>query len=463
MPLLDFPPEVFENVAHELVSIAGVGKAWKLRGVCRTFKAAITFDIFAKQSIEAFRPWRSLHTIFSRNLGLYLYYRSKDPLEAQPYLPDRINDMVDYLAEELEITKKSEKEVLRRDLCDKLGHPTSASTVFCALIDEHAYYGDFLSHIPFGEMDKLIAASSLGHHDLVGTVMKSLSNYDPHPVFGSPLERASTDRQIPVLKAMLHHLGTALKDPKQTEEVQELLKAHPFRWRYKKKNGFRLMEVIFRVLERSDLEILTILVTWYKEEGLTFSKAMYNLLLEQAIRESTLIVFQYVLDTAYTSCDRNRSAARITFAQYSIACTHGREDIVELFFDRGYIDPLQTKTTASAMIEGVRSDCIEIVELLLKAGASVNTKSKFNRQDMLPIELAIFKKNPIITQRLIDAGARLPNMKGWPMHEATYEVLRQAKISQDGGKHVLKYKRFKRMSEEDIEKYQAQHKVGAII
>ena len=37
MPLLDFPPEVFENVAHELVSIAGVGKAWKLRGVCREY------------------------------------------------------------------------------------------------------------------------------------------------------------------------------------------------------------------------------------------------------------------------------------------------------------------------------------------------------------------------------------------------------------------------------------------
>jgi len=344
--------------------------------------------------------------------------------------------MIDYLAEELGITKKSVKEVLRWDLCDKLGHPASASTVFRALIDEH--------------------------HDLVGTVMKSLSNYDPHPVFGSPLERASTDRQIPVLKAMLHHLGTALKDPKLTEEVQELLKAHPFHYWYKK-NGFRLMEVIFHVLERSDLEILAILVAWYKEEGLTFSKAMYNLLLEQAIRESTLIVFQYVLDTAYTSCARNRSAARITFAQYSLACTHGREDIVELFFDRCYIDPLQTRTTASAMIEGVRSDCIEIVELLLKAGANVNTKSKFNRQHMLPIELAMFKKNPIITQRLIDAGARLPNMKGWPMHEATYEVLRQAKINQDGGEHVPEYKRFKRMSEEDIEEYQAQHRVGAII
>jgi len=35
MPLPDFPAEVFENIVHELVSVAGVNEAWKLRGVCR--------------------------------------------------------------------------------------------------------------------------------------------------------------------------------------------------------------------------------------------------------------------------------------------------------------------------------------------------------------------------------------------------------------------------------------------
>lgn len=35
MLLLDVPPEVFENVIHELVTLAGINEAWKLRGVCR--------------------------------------------------------------------------------------------------------------------------------------------------------------------------------------------------------------------------------------------------------------------------------------------------------------------------------------------------------------------------------------------------------------------------------------------
>jgi hypothetical protein len=37
MFLLDLPPEVFENVVHELVCVAGIKKAWKLRGVCRKY------------------------------------------------------------------------------------------------------------------------------------------------------------------------------------------------------------------------------------------------------------------------------------------------------------------------------------------------------------------------------------------------------------------------------------------
>jgi hypothetical protein len=35
MELLDFPPEIFQQVTHELVAAAGVQEAWKLRGVCR--------------------------------------------------------------------------------------------------------------------------------------------------------------------------------------------------------------------------------------------------------------------------------------------------------------------------------------------------------------------------------------------------------------------------------------------
>jgi hypothetical protein len=46
--------ELFQNVTHELVTIAGVAEAWRLREVCRTFAAEIKHDVFSKQSRKAF-------------------------------------------------------------------------------------------------------------------------------------------------------------------------------------------------------------------------------------------------------------------------------------------------------------------------------------------------------------------------------------------------------------------------
>jgi hypothetical protein len=317
--------------------------------------------------------------------------------------------------------------------------------------------------IPFGEIDKLIAASSLGYHGLVSTVMKSLSDYKAHPIFGSPLERASASEQIPVVKAMLNQLGAALQDPEQAEDVRKIVKRRPLLYSSHADNGFCVMKAIICAIERSDLQTLEIMTTWYRQAGLTFSKTMYNLILEHAIRKSTLRVFRFLLDTSYTSYSSNRCAVRITVAQYSLACTHARGDIIKLFLEEGYINTLETATTFSRMIEGVRSNCVNIVELLLRAGANVNTESKFRHRKMLPIEVAMLKKNRIVTQRLIDAGAHLPNIASWPRHEATYGVLRQAKIIKDGGDHVLEYNRFKRMSEEEIEQYQAQYKAGGTV
>lgn len=37
MQLLDLPPEIFENLIHELVTEVGVTAAWKLREVCGKF------------------------------------------------------------------------------------------------------------------------------------------------------------------------------------------------------------------------------------------------------------------------------------------------------------------------------------------------------------------------------------------------------------------------------------------
>lgn len=97
--LLDFPPEIFKVIIRELISEAGLDKAWKLRQVCSkyatksatrvgitcisagTFEVYISDDIFFQQPKEFLsvpRAWgRPLgHRILREKLGLYLYNRT---------------------------------------------------------------------------------------------------------------------------------------------------------------------------------------------------------------------------------------------------------------------------------------------------------------------------------------------------------------------------------------------------
>ncbi|CAN9330107.1 unnamed protein product [Alternaria alternata] len=135
MLLLDMPPELFDNVIHELVSLAGIDGAWKLRGVCHTFKATITYDIFAKRPVKAFthRTWR----ILKKQYGLYLYYRSKAPLDIDPYLSNMVNDMVNCMAKELDKNTDDGEETVRQNLCDALqllDHDTRLTRVIDYLV-----------------------------------------------------------------------------------------------------------------------------------------------------------------------------------------------------------------------------------------------------------------------------------------------------------------------------------------
>ncbi|KAG9191215.1 hypothetical protein G6011_09303 [Alternaria panax] len=108
MPLLDILPEVFENVVHELVSVAGIKAAWKLCRIYRTLKTAITYDVFAKQPVKATK--NSDDRMFHKYLGIHLYLH--------PYLSNMVNDMVNYLAKELEKDTENWKKTLQQDLCD---------------------------------------------------------------------------------------------------------------------------------------------------------------------------------------------------------------------------------------------------------------------------------------------------------------------------------------------------------
>jgi hypothetical protein len=151
--------------------------------------------VLAKTTVQTLMD--SAQSILTHTCGLYLYYRSKMPLDAHPYLPSRLNDMVRYLAEGLGIDKEGEQDNMRSSLCKELGRTMDKQIMFNTLMGV-ADWEDFDGQtgnldMAFGGMDRLVARATLRLHDLVEKVMKSCDWSLCHPIFVDLLEQACRD------------------------------------------------------------------------------------------------------------------------------------------------------------------------------------------------------------------------------------------------------------------------------
>jgi hypothetical protein len=114
--------------AHALVTEARVTEAWKLRGVCRTFAAEITHDVFAKQPREAFvavdgKPVAA-RNIIKHDLGLFVDNHLTLRLDIHEGPLTRLRNMVDTrcaLDNDVNMTDNSKQRLQHmRQLCDGL-------------------------------------------------------------------------------------------------------------------------------------------------------------------------------------------------------------------------------------------------------------------------------------------------------------------------------------------------------
>ncbi|KAJ4360815.1 uncharacterized protein N0V89_001382 [Didymosphaeria variabile] len=113
--LLDLPPEMFRMVIGELVTDTGIARAWKLRGVCRTFAVEIRDEIFARQPSGIIR--RSLHTnLVGKNIGFWLSNIMKTSLKADGALMYKVKELLDYIVKLLSITDEEKRRICAQKL-----------------------------------------------------------------------------------------------------------------------------------------------------------------------------------------------------------------------------------------------------------------------------------------------------------------------------------------------------------
>lgn len=94
MQLLDLPPELFQHIVHDLVSVVGVSEAWKYRWLCRTFAAEISHDVFAKSDHDMFVTYRD-DRLLGRGPDIHLLNRLDSPCCVNTVVLAKTKDMID--------------------------------------------------------------------------------------------------------------------------------------------------------------------------------------------------------------------------------------------------------------------------------------------------------------------------------------------------------------------------------
>ncbi|CAN9281778.1 unnamed protein product [Alternaria sp. RS040] len=406
------PPEVFGNVIHQLVTLAGISRAWKLRGVCHTFKATITYDVFAKQPVKAF-GYRT-QRIFRENSGRYLYYRSKVLLDAHPDLPNMVNDMVNHVAKGMNKDTGNEKETLRQGLCDSL--QLSHEDLLFRWVFRHKTPGLPLGwiypHPPFGHLDKLVAEICLGYHSRIPALMQGLPSFEGHHIFGAPLQLATKLGHKAVVKAILENISAVLNDLYDLRCTRDAIImdigifVHPGRSKLSMKHSF-MGDAVVTAICQNDEDLLNLLLGWYKSHAFAIPAKVWDRLLKTAITRSSLAMIQAV---ATLRSPKRGSAWKVRWIDYQTACEHNREDVVRFFLDQGHIDVNNKAVASSPLVKAVVAGHLNIVKILVEAGADVNYVSTWKSKQTTPILVAIKRRNFDISHYLLKKGSHMPQI-----------------------------------------------------
>ncbi|KAF2826707.1 hypothetical protein CC86DRAFT_381813 [Ophiobolus disseminans] len=111
MDLLDFPPEIFQGIMHDLVAVVGVRASWTLRTTCRTLLARS-----AKMSLDTLGQ-EDVALIVKNNLDIMLLNRFKKPLNTKPALLNKLLEIDTFVVKAFRPDTRSKAQDLSRNLC----------------------------------------------------------------------------------------------------------------------------------------------------------------------------------------------------------------------------------------------------------------------------------------------------------------------------------------------------------
>ncbi|KAJ4361994.1 hypothetical protein N0V83_010935 [Neocucurbitaria cava] len=389
MNILDFPPEIFQEIMHELVSASGVGEAWKLRQVCHEFR-----------SLELDRK-------------ILLLNRLKRPLNANPDFLAKIHQMLGFLKEELGTESPAQFKVLTEELCKSLSISVGSFTLFVALCGRNGLtqLGKALDL-----SQKLIAAISVNARDLVRRLLPLLSAEAIKPciacIFDDPLTVAVNQGNRKMVRTILRGLqdmGIERCSPAELDRASM--------------HGFDVAFAIHRAIRCADFHVFETLVDFFSEHFPPAKKMQYNRWLMASCGVQDTRILQCILELEF------RGRVRIDRKVLVAVTLFGRLQHMKTLLGCVDFDVKKTYADTSPLISAVRGGNVDVVAALLDAGADVNTAINYRGRQISAMSAAIRyaheSRYRAIVGLLLKRGADLPELSEWKKTQGRFSKLRK--------------------------------------
>ncbi|KAF1842944.1 uncharacterized protein K460DRAFT_356735 [Cucurbitaria berberidis CBS 394.84] len=432
--LLDLPPELFQQVAHELVKVAGPREAWELRKVCRTFAAEIEHDVFTKHP-NSMLSGRN-HMVLTNSLSRFIMKRMDAPRGANEQILKKISSMVDFLATEIGFTTHQERILYTEELLDGLkkmwigGPRRLANDVLCTSKTPCACSSYSWRNVAdLNIYDKLSASIAVKGYDVIEKLLPMLPpETDDRNIFleCKPLQLAVNEHDRLLLGVILAFLKTLnLRGHRRVFEnfIGPSYDFAPL---------FPMHSVIATTITKEDAETTKILLDFYAENLPKLGQHTFDHLAYIAIIHSNDKVLSHLLE--YSPGGTSMVTARRTLSD---ACEISNVSSIQMVLRHLPSDINEGSILTLPLFIAVRSRQVVAVQTVLDLGAEINILVKSNlpsipKDLVTPIDVAIHRKELPVIQCLIENGAKVPHISEWPEHKKTYNLLRNVEMNRSG-------------------------------
>jgi hypothetical protein len=425
MELLDFPPEIFRRIIHNLVTEAELKSSWKLRSVCRkvsmsAFAFALdtdcsgTFDQEISENILAIQPQEKLSTRHGyhilghpENMKHYLAYHVKNPRDVLPELPAKIQKMVAYITKELQDTDHLKGRNILLEVCSGVAYTFQENWFTVLWYGEDGFrrypYGRnsyYLSHQQLADgtdmHDRLIAAASVGAYDVVAELLSHEPASLPQGIFKEPVAAAVLLDDRKMLDVMFGVLDRhSSKTFKKTEVLSET-------------SPYSMLSAMREAIQKRRVDTVDLLIGYLHRFIRLPDKKHYREWVDLAISSRSNDALKSLLQAVPQT-----KPFHIKPTIFAHGCRSYSSDIVKTLLEHGDIELDSSSTSMSTLVTAIRFGTISIIRIVVEAGADIDMAMDVHRfkhrTTITPLEYAIYLKHTEAMTYLIERGAKLPS------------------------------------------------------